>query len=86
MSNSPYDGLVPVVTPEQPEIEMNSKPIMQSKTFWVNMITAIAGIVTSLGASDLIADNPQYAGIAATVIGVVNVILRLMTKTPVTIK
>lgn len=65
---------------------MNSKPIIKSKTFWVNIITALVGVVTVLGGSDLIKDNPQIAGIGATALGVLNVILRLITVSPVSIK
>ncbi len=62
---------------------MNGKPMIRSKTFWVNVITAVAGVLTTLGGSELIQDNPQMAGITATVIAVVNVFLRLVTKGPV---
>lgn len=84
MADSPYDALVPDSQPQ--ETNMNGKPITRSKTFWVNFITAIAGVITTLGGSELIQENPQYAGIAATVIGVVNVILRLVTTEKVTVK
>jgi hypothetical protein len=96
MSN-PYDDLVPgdgdSVNPQpkpnepQPqENNMNGKPILQSKTFWANAITAIAGVVAALSGSDLIQANPQWAAIAATVMGVVNIALRFVTNQPVTVK
>jgi len=78
----PYDDLLP--TPW--ENDMNSKPITSSKTFWINLVTAAAGAITAIGGSELIQDNPQMAGIAATVLGVVNIILRLVTKQSVTVK
>jgi hypothetical protein len=62
---------------------MNGKSIAKSKTFWVNLATAVAGVLITLGGSDLIQDNPQMAGIFATVIGVTNVLLRLVTSEPV---
>ncbi len=65
---------------------MNGKPITRSKTFWVNLATAVAGVLATLGGSELIQDNPQMAGIFATVIGVVNVLLRLVTSEKVTVK
>ncbi len=93
--SDPYDQLVPgggvtdpPVKPTKPqpqENDMNGKSMFRSKTFWINAITAVAGVLTTLGGSELIQDNPQVAGIAATVIGVVNVILRLVTKEPVSI-
>jgi hypothetical protein len=83
---SPYDELVPkhidFVLPK--ESDMNGKPLLRSKTFWINLITVVAGILTSVGGSELIQDNPQVVGVMATVIGVVNVLLRLITKEPVT--
>lgn len=84
--NNPYDQLVPGGNPtksQSQENNMNGKPMIRSKTFWVNIITAIAGILTTVGGSDLIQDNPQMAGIAATVMGVVNIFLRFVTKEPV---
>lgn len=87
--NDPYDQLVPGGNPtksQSQENNMNGKPIFKSKTFWVNIITAIAGVLTTVGGSDLIQDNPQMAGIAATVMGVVNIFLRFMTTEKVTIK
>jgi hypothetical protein len=77
-----YDELIP----KKSELTMNSKPITKSKTFWVNLATAVAGVVTTLAGSNLIQDNPQLAGIAATVLGVVNILLRLVTTTSVTVK
>ncbi len=88
MSTSPYDALVPdspVTEPERQENNMNSKPIRKSKTFWVNLITAIAGVATSIGGSEIIQANPEYAGYAATVLGVVNIFLRFITTKKVTV-
>lgn len=96
MSNNPYDGLVPdngdadspsvaPINNDNEENTMNGKPIVKSKTFWVNLITAVAGVLTTLGGSELVQDNPEVAGIAATVLGVVNVVLRLVTKDPVSV-
>ena len=93
--SDPYDQLVPggdpPVKPIKPQLQpqendMNSKPMIRSKTMWVNIITAVAGVLTALGGSELIQDNPQMAGVAATVIAVVNVFLRFMTTEKVTIK
>jgi hypothetical protein len=85
MTDSPYDDMVPEAQTEsnQEEITMETKSIFQSKTFWINAITAVAGILTTIGGSDLIQQNPQAAGVMAIVIGVANVLLRLVTKQPV---
>ena len=80
--DNPYSGLVP----ETKQEEIMGKSIFRSKTIWVNALTAIAGIAATLGGSELIADNPKVAGIAAMITGVVNVLLRVVTKEPVTVK
>lgn len=85
MSASPYDDLVPNDKPEPGENNMNPKPLIKSKTFWANLITAAVGILVAVAGSDIIQQNPEYAGYAATAIAVMNVILRLMTKSPVTL-
>jgi hypothetical protein len=61
---------------------MDSKSILTSKTLWVNLIALIVMIAASFGL-DLGIDDGQKGEIAAGVIAVVNVILRLMTKQPV---
>jgi hypothetical protein len=84
--NNPYSGLVPNLPPKQKETQMPApikKTLVASKTFWVNAITGIAGIVTAIGGSDMIQENPKLAGVAAMIISIVNVLLRLVTKDPV---
>ena len=87
MSKSPYDELTPYhAAPEPQETLMPAKPIVKSKTFWINLVTIVAGLITMVGGSDMIQNNPEYAGIAAAVIGVVNIALRFITTEKVTIK
>jgi len=94
MSKSPYDGLVPkpetpnipnitIITPPEPPM---TKPIIKSKTFWVNLLTVVAGLAATVSGSDLIQNNPEWATMAATLIGVLNIGLRFVTKSAVTIK
>lgn len=88
MSKSPYDALVPdspAPDPKRQENNMDSKPIVQSKTFWINLITAIAGVATSIGGSDIIQQNPEFAGFAATGLGIMNIFLRFITTKKVTV-
>lgn len=70
----PYDYLL-----EKP---MNKK-LRKSKTFWINLATVIGGVVTTIGGSDLIQDNPELAGYGATAIGAMNIVLRLVTGKPI---
>lgn len=86
MSKSPYDELVPDDgSPEtQPrENTMNGKRLRRSKTFWINLITAVAGIATVVGGSEFVQQNPVYAGYAVTILSVVNIFMRFITRDPV---
>ena len=62
------------------------KSIFASKTFWVNSITAVISLGTYFVDSAIFAENPELIAIAGTVIGGLNVVLRLITKEPVSIK
>lgn len=85
--SSPYDDLgdvVPEPKPEpKPEEKPVAKPITKSKTFWVNLLAGAASVITLLTNSDLLADNPEIAGIGGAVLAVINVVLRFVTKEPV---
>ncbi len=96
--SSPYDGLAPntpfepikskpIIEPiEAPGDEEMGKGLFQSKTFWVNLLMSVASLAVYVQDSALVADNPQIvAGIGAAV-GVVNIILRLLTKEPIKFK
>ncbi len=61
------------------------KTLLQSKTFWFNALTTVIGLATYFQTSDLLVNSPEVIGIAAMVVGVANVLLRLVTKEPVTI-
>jgi len=61
---------------------MEPKKIWQSKTFWVNLVVGLAGV--------LIMIKPEVAAVLTEAntlmaISVVNIVLRLLTKTPVEI-
>jgi hypothetical protein len=63
--------------------EQMGKGLLRSKTFWVNSITAMVSIGTYLMDSALLANNPEIIALGGTAIGVMNVILRLLTKEPI---
>jgi len=59
---------------------METKSILKSKTFWINLLMALAVIIPEL--VDLGFNIPaKWSGLA---IVVVNLILRLMTTQPIT--
>ena len=97
---SPYDGLTPDTLPgpvppkskpitepiEAPGVSLMGKGLFQSKVFWTNLLMSVVSLGVFVQDSALISDNPQIvAGIGAA-IGVVNIILRLLTKEPIAFK
>lgn len=60
---------------------MESKNFLLSKTLWVNVLAFIA---TMFGVEELA--SPEMQGdIVAAVMAVVNIVLRFMTKQPITL-
>ena len=51
-----------------------SKSLFTSKTFWFNVVTAVAGLL------QVIPMPPEYAALS---VGIINVVLRLVTDKPV---
>ncbi|MGD8500057.1 MAG: hypothetical protein PVJ86_05390 [Phycisphaerales bacterium] len=58
-----------------------SKDFWKSKTIWFNGVAAVLYLVNQLGYADFVPD----AGVMALVAAVVNIVLRFVTKQPVTI-
>ncbi len=59
---------------------MKSK--VKSRTLWVNAIVVIAGALGGIAGTDVIQSNPELVGYFVSIMGVVNVVLRLITKEP----
>lgn len=68
---------------QMPRQPMQPKLIWQSKTFWLNALTAAAGILVVVVGSDVVKDHPQLVGYLAIAQGVINVFLRMITSEPV---
>ena len=51
-----------------------------SKTMWVNLLTVAGGVLAVFTGSTWIMDNPQVAAVVVSMLGAVNMILRLVTK------
>jgi hypothetical protein len=60
--------------------------LFKSKTIIANVVMVAAGIVGYLAGHDVIAQNPELVAALVTVSGVLNVVLRLLTSTPVSAK
>jgi hypothetical protein len=81
-ANKPNTQLSESVNSIIEEVKMkNGKGLLRSRTFWANAITAAISIGTYFTASELI--TPDTAVIFTTVIGGLNVILRLLTSEPI---
>lgn len=57
---------------------MDSKSLLESKTFWVNILALAAMVAQSVTGHEVINAESQVA-----LLGIVNVILRLVTSKPV---
>lgn len=85
--SSPYDNLA---SPGDKPVDANNKGgtmgkgLLRSKTTWVNLITTLVGFGTWLSGSEIIANNPEVVAAVGTGLGVLNIILRLLTKEPIT--
>lgn len=57
--------------------------LIQSKTFWFNVLSVIVAVATLVGFGDFEPNAEVTAGIT-TITAVINVLLRLQTKEPIT--
>lgn len=60
-----------------------NKSIFQSKTLWLNAVTVVAAVVGFLAAHPVIAAHPQWVAGLVAAQAVVNILLRLVTDTPI---
>lgn len=56
---------------------METKSIFTSKTFWLNGITLVSGLIMKFTGFEI------DEGSTLAILGVINIILRAVTKTPV---
>ncbi|MBE9554863.1 MAG: hypothetical protein IMF05_15475 [Proteobacteria bacterium] len=61
---------------------METKPFWASKTLWVNAIALVAAVTGAFG-MDLGLDPETQTAIVGALMGIVNIVLRFMTKTAV---
>ena len=62
------------------------KSLFASKTFWFNALTSVVALATYAADSSLLSSYPETVALIGTGIGMVNVVLRLITKEPVAVK
>jgi len=60
-----------------------AKPFWASKTLWINFIALVAAISTAFGV-DLGLNPEAQIAIVGTVMSAMNIILRFVTKAPIT--
>ena len=65
---------------------MSDKPakgLLASKTIWFNALTLLSVSLVAIADHTIITENPGAAGAVAVVSSVVNLLLRLVTKSPI---
>ena len=62
---------------------METKTVLQSKTVLFNILTLLAISLTAVSDSSIVTDNPVAVGVVSVIVAVVNVGLRLVTKTAI---
>jgi hypothetical protein len=60
-----------------------AKKWWQSKTIWINAITAATATITVLAGQQIVTDHPAIAAGLVAVLGGLNVALRLVTLLPI---
>jgi hypothetical protein len=60
------------------------KGLLFSKTMWFNVLTALTSIAVFVQDSSFVADHPEAVSAIGIGVGIINVILRLITKEPIT--
>jgi len=64
-------------------VALMPKSLWQSKTFWVNALTAAAAALTALAGSEFVASYPRAVTAIGAVLAIVNIGLRIITDQPI---
>ena len=65
---------------------MNPKPWYKSLTVWASIVGVAIGCVGVIAGSDLIAEYPKLTAACGVIGGILGVVLRAITKQPITLK
>lgn len=60
---------------------MNSKPVWQSKTFWVGAVTVGLSVVAALAGNDYIKEYPQVVAVLGVASGALTILFRYLSTT-----
>lgn len=61
----------------------SSKSWWQSKTIWINAITAATATLAALGGQQIVTDHPTLAAGIVAALGGLNIVLRIITVLPI---
>jgi len=64
-------------------VAAKSKSWWQSKTIWINAITALTATLTVLGGQQIVVEHPQASAAIVAVLGGLNIALRIITVLPI---
>ena len=64
-------------------VAAKSKSWWQSKTIWINAITALTATLTVLGGQQIVTDHPAIAAGLVAALGGLNIALRIITVLPI---
>lgn len=66
-----------------PNVIVKAKSIFSSRTAWLGAVTTAIAIVTALQSQPWVADYPRVAAGCVAAIGVLTVVLRYLTASPI---
>lgn len=62
---------------------LQTKTLIASKTFWVNLFTTLIALVTAVSNQDWVAEHPQLTPVLVALVSVLNIALRYVTTKPI---